>query len=212
MEATGEKEVGPLRSPRTAGGPQIPVNIAADFSAMAGPRPLDDRAQLGRGAALLWARAAGLDQRQVGEGARPLRGGAPVAGPRNQAWPAASPPSAWKSASNMTLRTSRRRAAGASAAPAPATSEMGRPGAQRPREGPGGLRRPIQGPTPTHASQPGTKGSQSGEAAVQQAEPRSHLPGQQRAGSPEGRTALGGGAPHGVGAGPPDQAPQSWHL
>lgn len=33
---------------------------------------------------------------------------------------------------------------------------------------------------------------------------------QQRAGSPEGRTALGGGAPHGVGAGPPDQAPQSW--
>lgn len=33
---------------------------------------------------------------------------------------------------------------------------------------------------------------------------------QQRLGSPEGRTAPGGGAPSGEGAGPPGQAPRSW--
>lgn len=177
VEAAGEKEVALPRSPPAAGGPQIPVNTAADFSATAGPRPLDDRAPPGRGAAPPWARAPELDRRLVGEGGRPLRGGVPVAQPRNRAWPAASPPSAWKSASNMILRMSKRRAAGASAAPAPATSETGRRGVQHPREGPGGLRRPIQAPTPTHASRPGRKGSQSGEAAVPLAEPRSHPPG-----------------------------------
>lgn len=117
------------RSPQTASGPQTPGNTAAAFSVTAGPRPLDDQAPHGREVVPLWARAPGVDRRLVGEGGRPLPGGVHVAKTQNLAWPAASPPSAWKSASNMILRTSRRQAAGASASLAPATSEMGRPGA-----------------------------------------------------------------------------------
>lgn len=114
----------------------------------------------------------------MGEGGRVFPGGVPVALLQSPAWSAASLRSVWRSASSMILRMSRRRAAGVSTSAAPAIPRMGRPGAQRrQQEGPGDLRRSIQVPTPTCASWPGRKGSQSGEAAVRLAEPRSQPPG-----------------------------------
>lgn len=53
VETAGGEEVAPLRNSQTASDLRTPENIAAGFSAMAGPRPLHDLSLHGRGASSL---------------------------------------------------------------------------------------------------------------------------------------------------------------